>query len=64
MTVPVQPKKEFNSKIFQQDFVTYIVGPPKSGKSTILSYMLTSKEIYGDYFNKVFYVSPTKFAPD
>jgi hypothetical protein len=47
------------SDFLQNTFVQVIIGPPGSGKSTLIQNLLSNPELYGRKFNKIIFITPT-----
>jgi GTPase SAR1 family protein len=43
----------------QNTFVQVIIGPPGSGKSTLIQNLLSNPLLYGKKFNKIIFITPT-----
>jgi hypothetical protein len=54
---------KLEEKSILQNCPFYIfIGPPRSGKTTIIEEMLNNKELYFKKFNKVLFISPSSFG--
>lgn len=68
--IKIEPLKEYSAETLlsvdenvgylQKSFVGILIGPPSSGKTTLIQSLLTLPELYLKKFHKIVFISPSK----
>lgn len=58
------PKRELHEHLPKPPFMMSIVAKPASGKSNLLVNLLYNKNFYRDYFDEIYFISPTIMIDD